>query len=760
MNQNHVPGQLDIRRITQEFWNYRYYLIVSLIIAFGIAIIYMKFASETYKVQSIILINTKIENTYSNTNDLMNVYDILERDVNLQNEIRVLQSSNLIKKTLNEMGLEVSYYIQEDKLPKTLSFSLTDIYTESPIMIIMDRNHAQPINTLFYVKILNDKEFQIAAEQNEVWLYNYNTESYNKQIDEFNFGGKFRFGDDIQHDHFSFKMLLNSNFDPAKYLGKDLFFRFNNMNDLVKVYQNSLSVESISLEATTAEVNFVGDNIQKSIDFVNGIIAKYIEETLNDKNYLASNTIQYIDKQLTNISDTLNVTENQLQNFRRSYNIMNVDEQSERIYIQLHSLETERDDVNRQLSLLHQMRDYFESNKNTSTIIIPSSMGINDPLLNSLIQELITLNSEKEQMIRNNQIRNPRLQTLNSSIENFTNSISENLNFSINTTTSELQVINNKIATLNDEFARLPQTQRKLLGIERKFDLTQGVFTSLMEKRIQAEIAKASTLPDCKVIEPAYFINIASPKKIISFVIAIFLGLFFPTSYILLRRYFSDIITEKDDLNRYCSLKHIGYIPEQKKNSENVMLDSPSEVISESIRSLRSNIDFFLLGEKNKIILVTSTLPQEGKSFTALNLATSFAQANSKTLLIRFDLRKSEDIYNGFKHKELIGITNYLINRATLEDVIISTEITNLDLITSGEPSPNPLELITSEKVKDLLSQVKQRYDFIILDTPPFGLVSDAFILMKFADISLFMARLSLITSKALSSTMSEILEK
>jgi capsular exopolysaccharide synthesis family protein len=228
----------------------------------------------------------------------------------------------------------------------------------------------------------------------------------------------------------------------------------------------------------------------------------------------------------------------------------------------------------------------------------------------------------------------------------------------------------------------------------------------------------------------------------------------------MIKKYFTGTIEDTEDIKKFKLIKKIGELPEQKINSENVIIDEPTLLLAESFRSIQSNIDFYLLGKKHKIILITSSLPLEGKSFCALNLATSFAKANNKTLLLRFDLRKKEEEIRGFGHQKLVGISDFLIAHVTLDDIIIPTDIPNLDWISAGENPPNPVELLTSDRIKDLMQQVKQQYDYVFIDTPPFGLVTDAFIIMKYTDLNLYIARIGKITSKVQNKNLEVITSK
>ncbi len=754
-------NQFDLKDIIAEIWNSKLLYIIIMIFALGAWYLYGKFVSETYSISSTILIKTKLENTRTDSYDMMNVYDIMGRDIIMQNELKRINSTPLIKEVLSELGQNITYYMQQDKLPRQFSFGLINIYDQAPFMVVLNMDHIQPINTLFYINIINDEEFFIECKAEKTGLYNYRTESTLFEIDNIDFSGRFKFGESIQTEHFSFKLLLNSIYNPTEFINRDMFFKFNNLNSLAKRTQKALTISNSALEGSIANIHFVGNNIKFSVDFVDQLIATYIDQNLQQKTRLATTTLQYIDRQLANITDTLNRAEQQLSNFRRVHNIMDVDEKSQRILNQRKELEDSRDEISRRLNLLQQMKAYFNAAKEDATsTVIPSFLGIEDPLLNSLIQELIRLNSEKEPLIQNNQLNSPRLVIINANIENLLSSISENIIFRINATTGELQEVNNRIARANTEFARLPQTQTRLMGIERQFNLTQDVYTSLMEKRIQAQIAQSSTLPDCEVIEPAHYVAVDSPNKIINLGIALFLGFVIPSVFVFGRRFFNDKIEDVKDLKRLSNLKQIGELPEYKKVSGNILINEPTEMLAESFRSLRSNINFFLNGEKHKVILLTSSIPLEGKSMSSLNLATAFALTANRTLLIRLDLRKTSEKDDDFNQQELVGVSDYLIGQAKLEDIITHTEIPGLNIIPAGQIPPNPAELLSSERMKDLLIQVKQRFDYVIVDTPPFGMVSDAFILMNYTDLNIYIARLGKITKSNFVPNMEEIVSK
>ncbi len=751
----------NLNAFLRDLLKYWYFIVFSLFMAVAIAFVYTKFAAKKFKIGSSVLL--KIENNKGyggRSDDIMEVASLIEQDKNFQNELYYLQSTPLIREVVNDMDLRINYYQQEDKIPKELEFSLKNIYKSSPFIVIPNEDHVQPIYANFYVKIIDEERFFIALESKNTSILDFTDESLVAQNIPLNFSGTFKFGEQIEGDYYSFKILLNSNYNPTRFQDKDLFFRFNNLLVVAGVMKGSLTISQSSIDATMADLYLRSDNINLGIEFLNKLIEKYINRNLEEKNFLANQTIEYIDRQLSSISDSLGVTERQLQNLRSASSVMNIDEKADNIYQQLQGLQIQRDESQRKLNYLLQMDEYFESNKDSSKLLAPSSMGLGDPLLNSLIQELTTLNSERQTIISNDQLRNPRLQTLNVSIDNLKTVINENISFSISTTRKELDDLENRIKNLNVEFNRLPYTQRQLLGIERKFKLNDAIYTSLLEKRIQAQIIKSSNLPDCEVIDPPRYLAVASPNNLIILFIAVFLGILLPTIIILSRRFFGDKVLEVEEIKSFTSLPVIGSLPTNPKPLNNVVLNYPKVPIAEAFHTIRSNLIYYLYGKESNTILVTSTLPSEGKSFTSLNLATSFAMTNNRTVLLQFDLRKPSKIFNELGTKALVGISSYLIDKATLDEIIIPTEIPNLDLIQAGQIPPNPVELISSVKNRQLFDELKKKYDYIIVDSPPYGLVTDSFILMNYVDIKLYVSRLGTIKRRALISNLDDVVSK
>lgn len=748
---------INLLKTLLKYW---YVLVICTVITLGVAMFYLSHASKTYRVGASVLLRIENAPMPGGTNHIMRAFDFIVQDKTFQNEIYFIQSFPLIREVVDEMDFRVSYYMQERKLPRRFAFSWQNIYGRSPILVIPTEGHLQPVDLPFYINIIDDNYFYLSAQGESAGLLDFETEKIMGYARDFEINGPFRFGSLIETENVSFRVILNSNYNPSQYADKEIFFQFNNLNQVAAQLKGSLSIDGQGIESTMAELEIKTDNIAVGLHFLNALINKYIESNLEDATVLADKTIEHIDHQLMNVSDDLTQSEQQLQNLRRDHNVMNIEEKAQNIYQQLQTFQVQRDESQRRLGHLEQMKQYFQEQKDSETILAPSSLGLNDPMLNNLIQELTTLNVEKQRIISQDQLRSPRLATITNSIENLKNVINENITFSINTTQREIQTLNTQIASLNREFSALPSTQRELLGIERRFKLNDATYTSLLEKRLQAQIIKASKLPDAKIVEPPKYMGVWRPSRSIILALALLAGIGTPSLIILLKKLIDNRVASKEDVEMLTSIPVIASLPNNREPEENPVVNAPRTPIAEAFHFLRSNVVYYLHGGNKKVILLTSSMPEEGKSFTAINLASSFAQANSKTVLLEFDLRKPGAVTHVFGPRKQQGISAYLINKATLENIANRTSLPNLDIISAGQIPPNPVELISGARTRELFRELKEKYDYIIVDSPPFGLLTDAFLLMEHADLNLYMTRIGFSRKNILSSNLRDIERK
>ena len=484
-------------------------------------------------------------------------------------------------------------------------------------------------------------------------------------------------------------------------------------------------------------------------------------QNLDRKNHLASITIDYIDKQLSEISDSLSQTEDNLQSFRSSNQLLNITEQASGISVQYTDLQNKLAELVSREKYYDYVSDYLSKNSSFSKMIVPSSIGIPDPLLNSLMSELIAAQAQQSNLINNNQEKNPLVQKLGIQIENIKKTISENISAAARTNSISIDEMNKRIRKTESEIGRLPATQRQLGNIERKYRLNDAIYNYMLEKRAEAKITKASNLPDDIIIEPAKMEGLGpiSPNKKLNYLIALFLGLAGPFGYLKIRSALNNKVENQDDIERLTVVPVLGKILHNKYKTSNVMLEFPKSNIAESYRALRTNLDFYVRGGQKKVIMVTSSMEGEGKSFIALNIAMSYAQLGRRTILLDFDMRKRKIFFNE-QNEAKAGLSSYLVNHVNLEDIILKSPHENLDYIPSGVLPPNPTELMALDKTEKLITQLKNDYDYIVMDTTPLAQVTDAYLLINHAEVKVMVARYNYTIKKVFSLVMKDLKQK
>jgi capsular exopolysaccharide synthesis family protein len=427
-----------------------------------------------------------------------------------------------------------------------------------------------------------------------------------------------------------------------------------------------------------------------------------------------------------------------LQTYRSSHKITNLSFQGQKYIEQQTQLENEKARLVLQKRYYDYLVQYLTSNKDGSDLVPPSTMNVVDPVMNQLVVELINNNAERASILQNENIQNLFLGQIENKINNLKKTILENARNNLNTIEMSLNELNYRSNILAGEIARLPSTELQLGGIERKFKLNDAIYTYLLEKRAEAQIARASNTPDFEVIDNARnsMVKAISPKRRLNIILAVLLGILLPTFYILLKEFFNVRISEIRDIETITNLPFLGAIVRSRKETPLVVKDYPRSVVSESFRTLRTNIQIRLGTDRPVILVVTSSTSREGKSFISLNLASSFASFGGKTILLEFDMHKPV-LTEQLKLKSGTGLSNFLDGQTSPEEIILPTGIPGLDLIPSGPIPFNPSELISTQKVNELFEVLKQRYHYIILDTPPLAAVADTYLLMKHADMNI-----------------------
>lgn len=734
--------------------NYKLF-IISILIAFALAA-YINFTSvPMYKISSSVLIKENDKQTMSrpDINDYLNS-SLLGSSLNFQNELWVLQSSPVVEKTVKNINLSVSYF-------RKTKFNNIDAYGNAPFKILFSPNHVQPLNVKFEIVFNNSGTFQIKSEGKEVKFYDYRTEEYKYEKEDWKFQINGTPGKLIETQDLAFIVKIDSTRKISPKEQAEYSFMFRDQNAIARAYKERFKFEVIDPKATVIEITFVTESVKKGKDVVNELMKVYSDQNLARKNHIASITIDYIEKQLGEISDSLSMTENNLQQFRSANQILNVAEQATGISSQYVLLQNQRAELVTRKRYYDYVADYMAQNDDYSNMINPASMGIPDQILTNLMTELIAAQSQKSNLIDNKQEKSPLVNKLTIKIDNIKKSIADNISAVRQTTDISLDEMNKRIAKIQAQISQMPKTEQQLGGFERKYRLNDAIYNYLLEKRAEAKITQASNLPDDIIIEPAMQSGSGpvSPNTSKNYILAFILGLGLPFSYLVARKTLNNKIESQESLERITSVPVLGKILHNYKKISNVVFEYPKSPIAESYRVLRTNFDFAMKGGSHKVIMISSCIAGEGKSFNAMNVAMSYAQLGRKTILINFDLRKNA-FYFDKPDNGSFGLSSFLINKVDLKEIILKSPDEKLDYIDSGPIPPNPAELIALEETKQMISRLKDSYDYIIIDTPPLAQVTDGFLLMEFADLKAIVVRYNYSKKKIVAMVLKDLKHK
>lgn len=751
MNNNEldVQSSLDYKKIFNRLLEFKRLFIACIVLFLIFSVIYNKTAKVMYENTTSILISDKGKSALTSGDNFLQGIPLLSGQVNIDNEIEVLKSFSLIKETIQRMDMKSSMFTyKKNMISKMLASSSfvkkTEVYESAPIKITIDPTQPQATNLNFYIEFIDENSFKIRAEGSSIYLYNYIDDEITDVINNVFFENVYKFGEDIKTKYFSFQILKTSNFDKNLTKDRALYFYLNNTNYLTYEYLYSLEVASISQTASIIKATLRGTSYYRITDFLNTLTNVFLDRNLEKKNNAAASTVSFIDNQISEFKDSLSTAEASLKSFRTTNKVMDLSFQGQQVFTKLEQLETERAVLQTQRRYYQYLHEYFNKNRDASDLMAPSSMNVVDPILNSLVSELLTQTAERNNITSNNpNSDNILLKDINNKIANLKRTISENVNSSLSTIGGSISEIEYRINRLSGEISSMPKTELQLKGIERKFELNSTIYTFLLQKRSEAQIAKASSMPDYEVLEPARAISpsIVSPKRSLNYLIALFLGMFLPTCYVLFIDFFNNRVRYLEDLEAIVNKPVLGKVFHNFRKTVLIVAKRPNSSVSESFRSIRTNFQFFNNSGKKQIVLFTSSSSGDGKTFCSINFASALALNGSKTVLLEFDLRRPK-VHQEFGSSNMIGISSYLIDKAVIDDIIVPTEIPNLDLISAGPAAPNPAELIASERTAEFIDTLKEMYDYIIIDSAPVGIVSETFLLMKYSDVNVFVVRL------------------
>ena len=632
----------------------------------------------------------------------------------ISGEIEQIKSKVFLNRVIDSLDINIGYY----SIGKVL---VDEKYRYSPIKVTASQFPSNIYDTPIYI------DFEPGAMAFEV------------KFGEDGEPVRGTFGKAITINEFEFTVSKTKSFDPSA--TDDYYFIIHSRESLLDYLTDNLTVEPLNFNANTIKITFSDFNALKAHTIVSKIDSLYINYSNEQKNLTNKQKIEWLNNELLQVEHKMEDFENYFENFTLLNKSNNVDEDLKRTIFQINKIDSQRFELNKKLTELNQLIENLSSSNPEISInqkqFLPSYLNDDLEVLNKLLLERNRLSlsynentfafKQKENEL--NALRNQVFNQLTNLKKNWLESMSE---------------MKGKKESLEKQFASMPDKNTQFSKNQRFYKLYEEFYLSMMQSKAQFEIAQAGNTPDFKVLSPATLpTNPIAPQKLMILGIGLVASLVINFFFIGILYLLNNKIISVQEVERNIGIPVLGSIPvlQQTNGDSLVVLKNPKSRASEAIRTLRTSLDFFTTGSNKKAISVTSTISGEGKSFLAMNLSGVLAMSNKKVVLLDLDMRKAKDNLPFNIEDPSKGVSTILINKHDWNDCIIKTSVNSFDYIPAGPHPPNPSELLLNGAFNQLLDSLKTKYDYIVMDTPPVGLVTDGVMVMKKSDVSIYVFR-------------------
>lgn len=725
----------DFKGFLLKIAGYWKWFLISLAICFFIAYQVNIRKEKIYGLETLISVKEESNPLFTSNTSLTFNWGGVSDEV--QTITTTLQSRSHNELVVEKLQYYIDYLVQGE-------YNLIDAYGAVPFELELDKKKGQLTGALISITFVSESvyELEITFENSSVPLIHYADASRsitNVAVGEFK--KRFKVGQEVVLPFLNWRLKIKDN--PGFYKGNEYFVRFNDFDGTVSNYKG-IAVRADDKGGSVLTLSMQGTNKARLVDYLNATVKMLIKRQLDSKNQFATNTIAFIDSTLVSMESQLKETGNELKSFRKDKNIIDVEDGGVKFSDRILKYDVEKDEITRKIAYYNSLRSYLKSSVDYSKLPAPSVAGIEDPNIVVNVSKLIALSAQRSEMayaVKSEKIfkdfDNQMLAVKNVLLENIVTA-KQSLQY-------DLATVNSKIGASESVIKQLPEDQQELIKIKRKYDLSDNIYTTFLQKRSEADIVKAANLSDIHFIDPAKDVGggLIGPKTSVNYVLALFLGILIPLIVVLIIFFINNSIQNTEELSNLTNIPLIGVIGVNRDKTALAVYNKPKSALSESFRAIRSSLQF-LYKKQNvdgaKTLMITSSVSGEGKTYCSINIATVFALSEKKTVIVGLDLRKPK-LFEEFNLNNDKGVVNYLINESSVDEITNATEIPFLDVILSGPIPPNPAELIISERLGDLMRELKQKYDYIILDTPPVGLVSDALELDQYCDVTLYIVR-------------------
>ena len=727
--------KIDIQEVLFKYIIHWPWFVGAVLVCLIGAWIYLRMATPVYNISATVLI--KDDKKGGNTGGMAGLEELglsglISSSQNIDNELEVLRSKTLVKEVVNQLNLYVSY-TDEDEFPSK------NMYKTSPVIVSLTPQEAEKLSDPMIVEMslypqgsldvgvtIGDKEYQKHFEKlPAVFPMDEGTLAFFQSPDS-----------------------LMANKDTTEESSaqnvRRITAKINSPMKVARVYCENLTIEPTSKTTSVAVISLKNSSLQRGQDFINQLLEMYNRNTNNDKNESAQKTAEFIDERIDIISKELGNTEANLENFKRNAGITDLTSEAQIALTGNAEYEKKRVENRTQISLLEDLRKYIRGNEYE---VLPSNVGLQDAALVATIERYNEMLVERKRLLRTSTENNPAIVNLDTSIRAMKSNVQATLDGTLQGMLITKADLDREANRFSRRISDAPGQERQFVSIARQQEIKAGLYLMLLQKREENAIALAATANNAKIIDEAIADDIpVSPKRKIIYLIALVLGVGIPVGIIYLIGLTKFRLEGRADVEKLTTVPIVGDIPltdeKNEKDGSIAVFENQNNLMSETFRNIRTNLQFMLQNGK-KVILVTSTVSGEGKSFISANLAISLSLLGKKVVIVGLDIRKPglNKIFR-LPTKEK-GITLYLANPDTdLMSLVQPSDVNkNLSILPGGTVPPNPTELLARDGLDKAIEILKKNFDYVILDTAPVGMVTDTLLIGRVADLSVYVCR-------------------
>ncbi|GGI28241.1 GumC family protein [Pedobacter mendelii] len=704
---------IDIKKIFGNLLLKWHWFLISAVVCLIIAFLYSRYTPPVYRIAAKVLVNDDQKGGGLNkqAGALMDLGGIMGGQNSVENEIEILRTRFLMEQVVRQMQLNIVYYHKANLVNRELY--------EAPFKLNILSSVDTISPTLIQVKKLASDKLRVSSKDFEKDV------SWNQRFEIKGLG--------ILQLVPGAGNLISSH---------DYFISVTSIDERVANLMSQLIVGAANKQVTVVDLSLSYAIPKKGEDILNVLIKKYIEGNLSDKNAIADSTGKFIRERLAVISDELGQVEDKATSYKQQNKLTDMSEQGKLLVQNTGEFSMELAKVETQVSILTDLENYLKDESKNKRVF-PSSLLPQDMVFSGLMTQYNALLIERDQQLLSLTEESPFVKNIDEQIAGLRRGILSSIQNSKNSYVITRNKLRSQLGQAEGQIKDVPEIEKNYLKLARNKDIKQELYIFLMQKAEETAISKTSNISVAKVIDPPKSqVAPISPKRNVIYIIGLLIGLLLPLVYILASNFFNTTILTKEDITTNTVVPVIGEISHNLTVDNLIVANQGRSAISEQFRALRTNLSFYLKTEKDKIILLTSSMSGEGKSFTAINLANILALSGKKVLLMELDLRKPGlSLKLGIDNK--IGFSNYTISpKIKAADIIKELPINkNMFIISSGPLPPNPAETLMSEHMPGLINELRTQFDYIIMDSPPVGIIADAQVLVEYADVTLYLVR-------------------